>query len=91
VFIGVGEGYREVGLVAMRLGCAEVREVVDNLWNARFVWEIEGFCTARCGNLLFHVEHSGAKSMPICGFWDTFEPIDKFSSVIALGVQTNSR
>jgi hypothetical protein len=36
VIIGVKEGYREAGLVAMRLGCAEVREAVENLWNSRF-------------------------------------------------------
>ena len=36
VIIGVGEGYRAEVDVAMRLGCAEVVKVVENLWNAFF-------------------------------------------------------
>jgi hypothetical protein len=61
VIIGVREGYREVGLVAMRIGCAEMAAVVENLWNARFALQSRGFWSGWCGNLLFHVEQfSGA-------------------------------
>jgi hypothetical protein len=61
VIIGVREGYREVGLVAMRIGCAEMAAVVENLWNARFAAQSRGFWSGWCGNLLFHVEQfSGA-------------------------------
>jgi hypothetical protein len=61
VIIGVREGYREVGLVAMRIGCAEMAGVVENLWNAGFAVQSRGFWLGWCGNLLFHVEQfSGA-------------------------------
>jgi hypothetical protein len=61
VIIGVREGYREVGLVAMRNGCAEMAGVVENLWNACFALQSRGFWSGWCGNLLFHVEQfSGA-------------------------------
>ena len=42
VIIGVIEGYREAGLVAMRFGCAERRGVVENVWNARFMGQNSG-------------------------------------------------
>jgi hypothetical protein len=40
----------------MRVGCAEVRTAVENLWNTGFVIGFQGFPRNRCGNLLFHVE-----------------------------------
>jgi hypothetical protein len=40
-----------------RRACAEVAEVVENLWNACFTAECLGFGAEWCGNLLFHVEH----------------------------------
>jgi hypothetical protein len=43
VIIGVREGYREVSLVAMRMGCAERAVVVENLWNAVFAVQYGGF------------------------------------------------
>src|SRR5271155_4625460 len=51
VIIGVREGYREVGLVAMRIGCAEMAGVVENLWNVRFAVQTRGFWAGWCGNL----------------------------------------
>jgi hypothetical protein len=57
VVIGVKEGYREAGLEAMRMGCAEVAGVVENLWKDDFPAVFRGFWAAGCGNLLFHVEH----------------------------------
>jgi len=36
VIIGVKEGYREAGTVAMWVACAEVVTAVENLWNACF-------------------------------------------------------
>jgi hypothetical protein len=59
VIIGVGEGYREDGAVAILLGCAEVAGVVENLWNACFAVGLWGFSGGGCGNLLFHVERFG--------------------------------
>ena len=34
VIIGVREVYRQDGMVAMRMGCAEVAGAVENVWNA---------------------------------------------------------
>ncbi len=51
VIIGVGEGYREVGVVAIGRGCAEVTGSVENLWNVGFAgdfWVVSG---GWCGNL----------------------------------------
>src|SRR4051812_48093207 len=36
VIIGVKEGYRDAGMVAMWLACAEVVTAVEKLWNACF-------------------------------------------------------
>ena len=48
--------------MAMRMGCAEVRGAVENLWNAIFALVFRGFGGGWCGKLLFHVERSGFSS-----------------------------
>jgi hypothetical protein len=43
VVIGVKEGYREAGLEAMRMDCAEVVGAVENLWKDDFPAVFRGF------------------------------------------------
>jgi hypothetical protein len=57
VIIGVEEGYRAGGLMAIRRACAEVAWLVENLWNAQNTASFGRFWRGWCGNLLFHVEH----------------------------------
>jgi hypothetical protein len=75
VIIGVREGYREVGLVAMRIGCAEMAGVVENLWNVGFAVQSRGFWWWWCGNLLFHVEQFGGadgEKRLLCSTWNVY-------------------
>jgi hypothetical protein len=37
------QGIERVGVVAMRMGCAEVAEAVENLWNLVFAVRLRGF------------------------------------------------
>jgi hypothetical protein len=57
----------------MRIGCAEMAGVVENLWNAGFAVQSRGFWLGWCGNLLFHVEQfsgaDGGKRL-LCSTWN---------------------
>jgi hypothetical protein len=56
VIIGVREGYRQDGTVAMRMGCAEVPGAVENVWNAWILAGIGGVVAWIMWKTLFHVE-----------------------------------
>jgi hypothetical protein len=59
----------------MRMGCAEVRAAVENVWNALFAAEFRGLGGGGCGKLLFHVERLGpsrAEKNAVLGVWDGY-------------------
>jgi hypothetical protein len=56
VIIGVGEGYRSAGMVAMWMGCAEVERAVENLWNVEIMAGMGGLWGQACGKLLFRFD-----------------------------------
>jgi hypothetical protein len=56
VIIDVEEGYPGGCLRGNANNCAEVRSVVENLWNSRFAEELRRFQRGEMWKILFHVE-----------------------------------